>query len=81
MDNFDKVAEAIFNKQLPGQNDIEIQTKSAILTCRKARGAAIVEQPIKAGNASVKFPDIKYLFGKRTVDVQVYSIKINYNSI
>ena len=72
MDNFDKVAEAIFNKQVPGQNDIEIQTKSAILTCRKARGTAVVKHPIKAGNASVKFPDIVDLFGNRVVDVQVY---------
>lgn len=72
MENFDKVAEAVFNRQLPGQDDIEIQTKSAILTCRKARGTAIVEHPIRAGNASVKFPDIEDLFGNRLVDVQVY---------
>ena len=72
MDNFDRVAEAIFNKQLPGQNDIEIQTKSAILTCRKTRGTAIVEQLMKAGNASVKFPNIADLLGNRVVDVQVY---------
>jgi len=72
MENFDRVAEAIFNKQLPGQNDIEIQTKSAILTCRRARGTAIAEHPMKAGNASVKFPDITDLLGNRVVDVQVY---------
>lgn len=72
MDNFDRVAEAIFNKQLPGQNDIEIQTKSAILTCRRTRGTTIVQQPMKAGNASVKFPNIADLLGNRVVDVQVY---------
>ena len=72
MDNFDRVAEAIFNKQLPGQNDIEIQTKSAILTCRRARGTAIVDKPLRAGNASVKFPDIADVLGNRAVDVQVY---------
>lgn len=70
MDNFDRVAEAIFNKQLPGQNDIEIQTKSAILTCRRTR--AIFEHPMKAGNASVKFPNLADLLGNRVVDVQVY---------
>lgn len=74
MDNFDRVAEAIFNKQLPGQNDIEIQTKSAILTCRRTRGTTIVEQPMKAGNASVKFPNlIADLLGNSVVDVQVYN--------
>lgn len=72
MDNFDRVGEAIFNKQLPGQNDIEIQTKSAILTCRRTRGTSIVEHPMKAGNASVKFPNIADLLGNRVVDVQVY---------
>ena len=71
MDNFDRVGEAIFNKQLPGQNDIEIQTKSAILTCRRTRGTSIVH-PMKAGNASVKFPNIADLLGNRVVDVQVY---------
>ena len=36
---FEKVAEAVSNKLLPGQEDIEIQTKSAILTCRRVRTA------------------------------------------
>lgn len=71
MDAFEKVAEAVFNKQLPGQEDIEIQTKSAILTCRRAKGIPVVELPIVAGNASVKFPDMKDLIGNKAVDVQV----------
>ena len=57
---FEKVAEAVSNKLLPGQEDIEIQTKSAILTCRRAKVAALTDHPINAGNASVNFPDLEY---------------------
>lgn len=68
---FEKVAEAVSNKLLPGQEDIEIQTKSAILTCRRAKIAALTDHPINAGNASVNFPDLQGLIGNKTVDVQV----------
>lgn len=68
---FEKVAEAVSNKLLPGQEDIEIQTKSAILTCRRAKVAALTDHPINAGNASVNFPDLQGLIGNKTVDVQV----------
>lgn len=71
MEAFDRVAEAVFNKELTGQKDIEIPTKSAILTCRKAKGTSIVKHPLVAGNAIVKFPDIEDLFGNKAVDVQV----------
>lgn len=71
MEAFDRVAEAVFNKLLPGQNDIEIPTKSAIMACRRARGSSSVKHPIVAGDASVTFPDIEDLLGFRAVDVQV----------
>ena len=74
MEAFDRVADAVFNKLLPGQKDIEIPTKSTVMTCRRARGAAVVKHPIVGGKASVKFPDIADLLGNRAVDVQVYEI-------
>ncbi|KAJ7360506.1 hypothetical protein OS493_015608 [Desmophyllum pertusum] len=77
MEAFDRVAEAVFNKELTGQKDIEIPTKSAILTCRKAKGTSIVKHPMAAGNAIVKFPDIDDLFGNKAVDVQLLYIPTN----
>ena len=71
MGAFDQVAEAIFNKKLSGQEDIEIQTKSATLTCRRDIGHRVQASPIVAGNASVQFPDIKNLFSSEEVDAQV----------
>ena len=72
MEAFDRVAEAIFNKQLSGQTDMEIQTKSAILTCRRAKGEKANSNQIVAGNASVQFPEIRDLFGSGEVDIQVH---------
>ena len=80
IDAFEKVAEAISNKLLPGQEDIEIQTKSAILTCRRAKVAALTDHPIGAGNASVNFPDLQGLIGNKTVDVQVCLV-FTYSSV
>lgn len=82
---FEKVAEAVSNKLLPGQEDIEIQTKSAILTCRRAKIAALTDHPINAGNASVNFPDLQELIGNETVDVQVCLVQptqfLSYSSL
>ena len=72
MEAFDRVAEAVFNKQLSGQEDIEIQTKSAILSCRRARGHRAYVNPVVAGDASVQFPEIEAFFGDEAVDIQVY---------
>ena len=71
MEAFDGVAEALFNKQLSGQKDIQIQTKSPILTCRRATGEKVNANQIVAGNASVQFPEMKDFFGSGVVDIQV----------
>ena len=71
MEAFDRVAEALFNKQLSGQKDLEIQTKSAILTCRRAKGEMANANQIVAGNAGVQFPEMKDLFGSGAMDFQV----------
>ena len=71
MEAFDGVAKAIFNKQLSGQKDLKIQTKSAILTCRRAKGEMANANQIVAENASVKFPEMKDLFGSGAMDIQV----------
>lgn len=71
MDAFDRVAEALFNKKLSDQKDIDIQTKSAKLTCRRATGTRAQTYPIVAGDASVQFPKLEGLFGSEVVDIQV----------
>ena len=75
MEAFDKIAEAVFNKQLSGQEDIEIETKSAILSCRRATGQRATTNAIVSGNARVQFPENEDIFGNGVVDIQVFEHK------
>ena len=73
LEAIDKLSEAIFNQKVPGQEDTEIRTKSAILTCRRALKTDVFYYPIVAGNASVQFPNISHLLPEEEVDIQVSS--------
>ena len=67
----DKVAEAVSNKLLPDQADVEIITKSVRLSCRRASGQKAFSHPIVAGDASVQFPENENSFGDGEKVIQV----------
>lgn len=71
MELLDKVAEAVSNKLLPDQADIEIITKSTRLSCRRASGQKAFSDPIVAGDASVQFPENENSFGAGEKVIQV----------